>query len=518
MTDQTGDVANTREISSQRFMGNVISNVAVLLLNTVVGIWFTPYLIGVLGVAVFGIATLALSISNYMGLFDSAINNAVGRYLTIHLRQKDYDRANRTFNSALGLALIISLALLPLVWLIARYSAQLFNVPTGQEGPARWVFAMTMVSYLLMVIRGVVTTNLFAKNRLDLQNGVLASNTLIRVLATVLLLSVAVVPSLIQVGSGLLLSTGASLLLAVLLVRWLTPQLRFNLRLFNRADLGILFGMSSWVFINQVGSILFLNIDQIIVNAALGATIQGMYASALQWSVLLRSLARTVSTAVAPIMVIQFAAGDKLRLTEVSVLSVKLLGVMMALPIGLISGLARPLLRVWLGPEFEELATLLVLLVLPLAINLAVLPLFSLQVAYNRVKVPGLVSLLLGVLNLILALWWVQWGRMGLGVAAASAIVLTLKNGVFTPLYAARFQQLSWFTYVPGLIISVLASLVVTAGSRWLGGVWAINGWLDVLSISAIVGAVYLPLVYFMAFTAGDRAALRRFLPQQIRK
>ena len=236
-----------------------------------------------------------------------------------------------------------------------------------------------------------------------------------------LLLSLAVVPSLTQVGTGLLIGAGTSLLLAILVMRRLTPQLGISLRHFKRAELTMLFGMSGWVFVNQVGSILFLSIDQIVVNTALGVTIQGFYASALQWSILLRSLARTFSTALAPIMIIQFAAGDSRQLGEMSVLSVKLLGLIMALPVGLVAGLAQPLLRVWLGPDFVGLSTLLILMVLPLSVNLAVLPLYSLQVAYNRVKIPGIVSVILGVVNLILAVWWVHWGSFGLGVAVASA-------------------------------------------------------------------------------------------------
>ena len=150
MTNQTGAI-EAGELSSQRFVTNVFSNVAVLVLNTVVGIWFTPFLIGVLGVAVFGVATLALSISNYMGIFDSAINNAVGRFLTIQLRQKDYEKASRTFNSALGLALIISIVLLPVMLFVSWYSPQLFDVPFGQEGASRWIFGTAMLSYTLIL-------------------------------------------------------------------------------------------------------------------------------------------------------------------------------------------------------------------------------------------------------------------------------------------------------------------------------------------------------------------------------
>ena len=310
MTEQTSATIEQSGRDSRRFATNVSSNVAVLVLNMVVGIWFTPYLIGVLGVAVFGVATLALSISTYMGIFESALYNATGRFLIIQLREKDFAKASRTFNTALGLALTISVIMLPIMLLVSWFSPQLFNVPPGQEGPARWVFAAAVVSYMLIITRSVFTAIPFANNRLDLQNGIIASNTLIRIVATVLLLSLATVPSLTHVGAGLLFGTGASLLLAIFVMRRLTPQLNINLRQFNRAELSLLFGMSGWVFINQAGSILFLSVDQIVVNTVLGPTIQGLYASALQWSILLSSLARTFSNALAPKMINLYAAGE----------------------------------------------------------------------------------------------------------------------------------------------------------------------------------------------------------------
>ena len=514
MTEQTSATIEQSGRDSRRFATNVSSNVAVLVLNMVVGIWFTPYLIGVLGVAVFGVATLALSISTYMGIFESALYNATGRFLIIQLREKDFAKASRTFNTALGLALTISVIMLPIMLLVSWFSPQLFNVPPGQEGPARWVFAAAVVSYMLIITRSVFTAIPFANNRLDLQNGIIASNTLIRIVATVLLLSLATVPSLTHVGAGLLFGTGASLLLAIFVMRRLTPQLNINLRQFNRAELSLLFGMSGWVFINQAGSILFLSVDQIVVNTVLGPTIQGLYASALQWSILLRSLARTFSTALAPIMIIQYAAGENRQLGNTSVFGVKLLGLLMALPVGLVAGLARPLFRVWLGPEFEELTTLLILLVLPLSVNLAVLPLYSLQVAHNRVKIPGIVSVALGILNLILAVWWVDWGSYGLGVAVASALVLTLKNVVFTPLYGAHTQGLPWYTYFPSLMISVAATISVMAAGHWLGDIIGATSWVSLGLISILIGIAYVLAAYTLALSSAERKSLLRFVTQ----
>jgi len=69
----------------------------------------------------------------------------------------------------------------------------------------------------------------------------------------------------------------------------------------------------------------------------------------------------------------------------------------------------------------------------------------------NRVKVPGLVTLAVGVFNLALALFLAKvlgWGLYGL--AGAGAISLTLRRFVFTPLYVAAVLHQPYRTYTAG--------------------------------------------------------------------
>src|SRR6202043_2517087 len=93
--------------------------------------------------------------------------------------------------------------------------------------------------------------------------------------------------------------------------------------------------------------------------------------------------------------------------------SVKILGIGLALPVGLLCGLGGPLLSLWLGPAFAKLELLLILLVGHLTVTLAVRPLSYVVNAYNRVKSQGLVTLALGIVNICLAVAlarWTSWG------------------------------------------------------------------------------------------------------------
>nr|HMT20769.1 polysaccharide biosynthesis protein [Promineifilum sp.] len=187
--------------SSRQLLINVGSNVALIILNMGLALWFTPYLIGVLGVAAYGVVTLATSVATYMAIIDSALNKALGRFLTIEIRQGRFAAANRTFNTALGLSLIIGLILIPIIGVIAYLSPRIFDVPATQESATQWVFLAALLSYVLMFARGVFTTSPFAVNRIDLQNAIQATGIVVRVLITIALLSLLPTPSMGAIGT-----------------------------------------------------------------------------------------------------------------------------------------------------------------------------------------------------------------------------------------------------------------------------------------------------------------------------
>ena len=84
------------------FVVNVASNVGFMLVNTVVGMWYAPFLIRHLGIAVYGMISLTNTVIPYMSLMTEGLNEAISRFLAIDLNRADATAANRTFNTALA--------------------------------------------------------------------------------------------------------------------------------------------------------------------------------------------------------------------------------------------------------------------------------------------------------------------------------------------------------------------------------------------------------------------------------
>lgn len=495
MEEDKGGNKKRKKDHKRQFLPNVLSNGTVFLIDILIGIWFTPYLVRNLGVASFGLVPLAQSLTSYLNLIRLSLNSAAGRFLTIELEDKDVNAANITFNSVLfgngGLVLFT----LPLVIAFVFISTDIFNIPQGQEQSARVLFAATLISYLIMFIRSSFSISSWAKNRFDLRNIVIATDRMLRIGTVVLLFSL-VNPRLIHVGAGTFLAALVGMTGDVFLWRKLTPQLRIQISNFKLAKIRKLLDMGGWLVVDQVGGLLFLNIDLILANVLLGVEIGGGYGTIILFPNTLRRLAQTISSVLTPTILAKYAQKEMDIVKGISKRAVRLMGLAMALPIGLLCGLGKPFLYLWLGPAFQRYFGLLVLTTAHLIINLSVFPLFGLNIALNKVRLPGIMTFGMGVINVLSAVFFVRMGWGALGIAAAGAITLTLKNAFFTPIYAALIQRLSWFTYIKDMIPGILATLLIGLGAYSLTHIIQINSWLPLIGLGVAIGLIYIIGIY----------------------
>lgn len=493
---------------SGRFAINLVTNVGKLGLTMIVGAWYVPFLVRQLGPAAYGLVPLASMITSYMALVTFGLDAAVARSLSISLERRDYRHANVVFNVALwgNLAVALLLAVPGIIGIV--HVERLVRIPPGYETATRWLFAGTVAAFLLNQVRTPFGAPGFSLNRLDLLNLVTVTETLTRVGLVVLLFFV-FSPRIEYVGAAILAGTTVSAVGTIWMWKVLTPDLHIGIRNFDWKLLRSLCSTGGWVIVSQIGVMLYLNIDLVVANRLFGPGDSGRYAAVLQLPALLRALGIAVGEIFAPTMYQMYARGEIQELATYLNRAIKFLGLVMALAIGLICGFAQPLLQLWLGPSFGSMAPILTLMTIHLCINLSMYPLYAVPLAANRVKVPGFVTLAVGVINLGLALLLAGvfgWGLYGL--AAAGAISLTLRHLVFTPLYGAAVLHQPLRTFYPR-VVPILAATVGTFGlCRLMLWKWSLTNWVDLGIAAMAVSLLFLAAIYLL-LSVEERLALK---------
>jgi O-antigen/teichoic acid export membrane protein len=497
----------------KRFVLNVISNVAYIGAQAFLTLWMTPFFIGYLGLAAYGMIPLIQNVIAYTAVLTTAFDTAVSRYLTIELGRGDEKASNKTFNTALfsiiGLFIIIS----PVLVIIALLFPSIFNVPIGWETDAKWLVLLTAISFLVSVTGGIFAVSTYVHSEFLKLNIVNFIGLFSRIIIIIALFSL-FLPHLWYAGLGTLV--GALVVLAGCIILWriLTPELKISRSAYDRSILKELTEMSWWVVVNMAGAMLLSRVDLIVVNMYFGAAMTGAYASLIQFTFLMEYLVTAAGSVIRPVIFIKYAQQDFKGLRNISVQSIKLLGYGMALPVGLLCGFSQPFLSLWLGPAYIYLRWLLIAILIHQALNYSVRPLLLVQNAYNKVRWPGIVTLMCGIASLVLGILFARWNIWGvIGVALAVGLTWTVKNALYMPIYTARIMELKWWAFFPSLSSSIIGTLFVLMISYGITLIKMPDNWFALIGMMIIVSILYILIVWFLGLNRNDRKLIINLIP-----
>ena len=501
-----------------RFLVNIASNGVYIAALTAANLWLTPFLIGHLGIAAFGMIPLVTTITSYMSILTTALNTALSRFLVLDLEQGDARAANSTFNTALFWLVGVILALSPIVLGVSLAFPTLFNVPAGLEGDASMLFVLVALAAFATVIGSNFAVSPFIHSRFVASNAVELIGMFAR-LGLIAILFYLLPGRLWYAGCATLIASLICLVGLVLLWRRLSPELHVRITAFDRSRLRALLGMGGWVTVNTLGAMLLARTDLLVVNAFFGAALTGGYGSVAQFAILIDYLANAVATVVRPIILIKYAQQDFRGLQRLASQSVKLLGLALALPVGLLCGFSRPLISLWLGSDYQDLSVLLVIIVGHLSLNLSVRPLLYVQSAYNKLRWPGIATLVSGGLSLALAVLAAMWGGWGAaGVALAVVVALTAKNTLYVPIYTTHIMNRKWWSFLPSLLPIVMTTFGVGMGAYGLTLVRMPGTWLQLAGSAAVISILYAAGVWGLGLSRVDRQLLRELLRRGARQ
>lgn len=494
--------------TKKRIAINSATNVASHFLRLFIGIFMTPFLLHRLGTEVYGIIPLVNSCVAYLILVSGGIQGSVGRYVTLNLAKRQYDEANRYINTALALLSgLVALSLIPFTFIVLRFPS-LFQIPVGHENEARLVMLMLGANLLIGVLCSPLGIGFYAKQRFDLRNFIEISSQIIQT-GLIIIAFISIEANIIYLAGAMLITNITSTILRIVISKRLIPTLKISPGLFDRAKVKEIGSYSSWVVVSHVSVLLFLNTDYIIINKLLGSADVTEYSLAARWGEMIRAVATAAVGVVAPLATQMEVDGNFEQLRTLLVRGMRIVLLMVIPPCVLLTIFSRELLITWVGSEHLAAIPVFWATLLPLAINLAPLPAFTILTGMGKVKWVAIVTLASAIANLAFSIVLVVWFNMGiLGVAVGTAISLSLKNLIFIPVYVTRVIKASLGDYFIGLMQPFAAALPMTALAIFFQHQFNLTGWVPLLSASAACVFVFLVTSYLWVLRDADRQDL----------
>jgi O-antigen/teichoic acid export membrane protein len=450
---------------------SVASNWGRYAFSVCLAFFLAPYVVWHLGNSAYGVWSLVVSITGYLGLFDLGVRGAVTRYVARFHAQADHGKSSEVASAAMAIFLATGAVAVMVSGLLAVLVLGRLNLPPQFLYSARVVVLLIGCSVAVSLLDGVYGGLLIALQRFDLSNAVEIANSGLRAAAIVAALSHGF--GLIALASLHLGFAVMRLLADFLLAHRLYPELRARPWSVDRTNLGLIWSFSLFSFLLHVSLSLIYASDLVVVGAFLPVTAVTFYAVGGNLVDYARALVTGISQTMTPLTSALEARQYGERLREI-VLRSSSWATMVALPVT-VTFLIRggTFIGLWMGPQYAGLSgTVLRVLTLslPFWAGFAVVSSAMLGISRHKPLVP--VALLEGLCNLGLSIFLVK--RMGVaGVAWGTLIPSLLASLFFCPWYlrhvlgvpVRRYLLTAWLK--PGLAILPFATVSYTVEHYW---------------------------------------------------
>lgn len=513
MEDVHSDTAGSL---AKRALPNVLLNFLPFVLTAVVGLFMVPFFIRKLGIVGYSVIPLALSMTGYVTLISDAVSSSIGRYLAVAIQRNDHEEAGKVYNTAFFGLLRIVAAAIPVIVVLSLLSPSIFNITWSDPLTVQFFFLTMFGSMIVVSWSSLFLMVLFASNRLDLIGLVRSVNIIIQFGLVILLLTY-VAPNIIYIGISYLLASLAFMLLGWMLMKRVQPGLRVRRSGYDGTRFKDMAGLGGWTIINNLGNLLFIQMSLIMVNVLYGSESGGNFGIVVSVVTMVISSTIIFSEVFAPPIYHFYSTRDYERMNFVSRFSVKAAGLVLGFPLAFVFVFIGDILGAWVGSQFLFLSPTIMLMIAFMVGIQSIVPAFTLALAYKKMRVPAIFSVLFGFLNIGLILIFHLTTDFGLmGVAVAWTVSMFIKNCIFMPWYIAKATDAPIHSYFTPLLYGYAYFAISVIGCSLISHLLGLTlGILGIVIAFLVLFSAYM-LMVVPTLKKNERSMLMSTLPSAL--
>ena len=479
-------------------------NYVVILLNTLVGLLYTPYMLRMMGQSEYGLYSLVASVIAYLTILDLGLGNAVVRYTAKYRAEGKQTEQYEMFGMFFILYIIIgAIALIAGSALYFNVDAMFGDTMTALELDKARIMMLLLVFNLAftfpMSIFGSIIT---AYERFVFPRVV----NIIRIT-----LNTAVMICLLHMGykaiAMVVVQTVFNVLTLILNYIYCRKELKIKMyfRKFKWGFLKEVAIYSFWIFLNVIMDRIYWSTGQFVLGITYGTVAVAVFAVAIQ----LENIYMTFSTAISGVFLPKITAmvstgksNQELSNLFISTGRIQYLILSFILTGFIVFG--QPFINVWAGDGYEDayIITLLFMmsLIIPLIQNIGI----SILQARNQMKFRSLLYVIIAAISLAFQFPMAEhYGPIGCAITIAGA--LFLGHGIIMNVYYHSIQKIDIIEFWKEIARMSIVPICMTIVSCYITSFFVIDS--IVLLVISIVAysCLYLPLLYKFSMNGYER-------------
>lgn len=486
----------------QRVAANLISNYALTFVSMLLGFILVPFLIRKVGQEAYGIIVLAESTILIFEVLTISVRMALSRHAAFAMAQGKQADFIQYLATGRCLTVVSAAVVLAASAGLSVFFPVIFRVPAELAADSRWLFFYISAAFAVTILTSIYWSVLYAYQRFDLINIASSGGLIVRAASILVLFSVmpAEHRTLSVYGLMYLAMIIADNALVRIWQRKLMPQLRIHFRDYRKEKLRDILSFSAYSSLSRMSAVLYDSTSNILINRFWGPGANALYSVGLKFPAMMEKLFLNAAWSLTPVLTDLVARGEREQFKRLYYLYTKFITVLTT-PLALtLMFMAGPLIRFWVGPEFEESARILPILMAPLLIAIPYSVSGCITNAYGKVKLPSQINFISSIANVLLGIALGKWLGLGiLGIACATAITSLAYVSLFLTGYACRISGLPFFEYSRNAFIKPFLASAAVVGAAYGAARWLAFD-LSIRPLSVLFAAAVILLDFYVSY------------------
>jgi O-antigen/teichoic acid export membrane protein len=498
-------------MKSQFKIGSLLSYLFTLL-SILIALILTPIEIKFLGQSEYGLFILIGSFITYFSIFDFGLSTSVYRFVSKYQADNNHKEQANFLAIILRIYLFIIFLLVSLGILIYFNFEYIFQFSLNSQ---EIVLGKNMFAILLVNLLFSLPLNSF-------QYVVKAYGRFIFVYITSiikLILRSILIISILLYGSGALgvviIDTIFNILVGIIFVLYsfLRLKIKFKLNQDNKKSFYSIISFSFFVFLQMIVNQVFWKTGQIFLGVYTNSVNVAIFSLSITIITYFQSFSMSISGLLMP-KVTKLVHGkiDRYDLT----LFLSKFGRLQVMFIGfLVVGflvLGKDFIYLWLGPDFSEVYTYTVIILIPYFISLVQSSTNTVAQAENKYGFISLFYLLMTFFNLVLSFYSYQiYGLVGISISMG--VLLFLFTVVIINIFYVKVLKINVFLFFKESFKNIWFVLLITGLSGFFfNKLMHLEGIFGFLINGIAISLIYLTLIYLIGLNATERSTFYSLL------
>lgn len=486
----------------------IILNYLFIFINLIVGLLYTPYMLGMMGQSEYGLYSLVASVIAYLTILDLGLGNALIRY-TAKFRSEGREREQQEMFGMflmlyIGIGIVASLIGVGLLHNVdSLFGDTMTTYELGRARTMMWLLVANLAITFPMSIFGSIIT---AYERFVFAKGLNIARLVLNTAVMIALLSFgykAVAMVVVQTVFNI-----ATLIINLLYCKY-------------RLKIAIIFGKirwellqevaiySFWIFINIIIDRIYWSTGQFVLGAKVGTVAVAIFAVAIQLQQMYMAFSTAISGVFLPKVTAMVARGaHNKEISDIFIRVGRIQYIVISLLLYGFMVFGRAFIELWAGEEYSEafVVTLLFFigLTIPLIQNMGI----TILEARNQMRFRSLLYVGIAIISLILQIALAtKYGIVGCAIAITGALLLG--HGLIMNIYYKSKQNIDILGFWLQIAKMSVAPIAISIAASYLLCSQDIDSWSKLLKYILIYLAAYLPMLYIFSLNTYEKGLLK---------